>query len=474
MIGRDGYYYYPRNKLSYNKYVDIRAKLINICPWKKTKKYGSSPWNVWKQTKKYIVIPRNYGISVCGNVTRSLLYPGDIVVPYKLNSNIILRDYQMDAVNAVQNAYNDDNIWGGMLVLPTGSGKTITSLYIANLISTRTLIVVNTKSLARQWCASIKQLFNIDAIIISELSTSTNINKIILTNNFIITVVNSLKLTKSGTRRFPSPLFKTVGLVIIDEVHSMISPSILTIFRSISRKFILGLTATPDRCDNLDFLYEYFIGDILYRKKFIYTGQLPLVHFYNYKNNNYTTIVTHENKSINYTATVKKIYEDPHRMNLAVNIIKKYNTMPSINKIIVVAPFRDILESLYARVKEFEPSSGLYYSTSSKRGIEKQLSTIRTAKIIISIFSLAKQSLDIKDCNCIILLSSPILHITSSGEYNTTLLDQIVGRILRKNHTTTPHIIIINDMWGFFASHARLRKIYFRDYKKWKIINESY
>lgn len=86
-------------------------------------------------------------------------------IDYKITDNLLdnfmndeinfigsLYPYQLEAVNDVQNYTN------GIIHAPTGSGKTVMAIYLAILYKKRTLIIVNSIQLAKQWEKRIKNL----------------------------------------------------------------------------------------------------------------------------------------------------------------------------------------------------------------------------------------------------------------------------------------------------------------------------
>jgi superfamily II DNA or RNA helicase len=139
--------------------------------------------------------------------------------------------------------------WRGVIVLPTGAGKT----YVATLaIASRkrsTLVVVPTLDLLNQWydvlSAAFKRPIGIVGGSYYEILDLT------------VTTYDSayLHMERFGHR---------FGLLIFDECHHLPSPSYALAARMCLAPFRLGLTATPERSDGRT--YEDTIGPIVYRK----------------------------------------------------------------------------------------------------------------------------------------------------------------------------------------------------------------
>lgn len=137
----------------------------------------------------------------------------------------------------------------GVVVLPTGAGKT----YVATLaILSRqrsTLVVVPTLDLLNQWYDVLAAAFGVPVGIVGG-----GYHEVL---DLTVTTYDSahLHMDRFGDR---------FGLVIFDECHHLPSPSYATAARMCLAPFRLGLTATPERSDDRG--NEDTIGPVVYRK----------------------------------------------------------------------------------------------------------------------------------------------------------------------------------------------------------------
>ena len=93
---------------------------------------------------------KNSGISYTDNVLDLLPCP-------ELQSSITLRDYQKQSLDTwILNSKR------GVIVLPTGSGKTVIGINAISLLNTPTIVVVPTLDLLDQWRSRLKKEFKID------------------------------------------------------------------------------------------------------------------------------------------------------------------------------------------------------------------------------------------------------------------------------------------------------------------------
>jgi len=152
--------------------------------------------------------------------------------------------YQRDALEAWARRRHR-----GVVVLPTGAGKT----YVATLaIADRqrsTLVVVPTLDLLNQWYDVLSAALGVPVGLVGGGYHEAL--------DLTVTTYDSahLHMDRLGNR---------FGLVIFDECHHLPSPSYALAARMCLAPFRLGLTATPERTDGRG--YDDLIGPILYRK----------------------------------------------------------------------------------------------------------------------------------------------------------------------------------------------------------------
>ncbi len=146
-----------------------------------------------------------------------------------------MRPYQVDAINALIS--ND----GGILAMPTGSGKTRTAIeFLKKVNFNNALIVVTTIDLRNQWNDIIKE-------------------DLILKNKIIyVMTYQSIK----GDLNW----LNNEGIVIFDEVHHVSAKSLYNIAMKCSNATLIGLSATPFRAYRPEIMkINAAVGDIVYQ-----------------------------------------------------------------------------------------------------------------------------------------------------------------------------------------------------------------
>jgi len=195
--------------------------------------------------KKFILLP----------IARTDLLPDDceiidkrtevpVLFP-KLNSDIILRDSQQEAVNLIKENYliNANPSWG----------KTFTGLAIARELGQKTLIVVHTSFLRDQWVEECKFMLDIIPGIVGGGKKEFDHN---------IVIGNVQTLTKLITSKK-----NTFGTVIFDECHHVPAATFRNIANKMTAKYKLGLSATIKRKDKKEILIYDYISTKVYKPK---------------------------------------------------------------------------------------------------------------------------------------------------------------------------------------------------------------
>lgn len=162
-----------------------------------------------------------------------------------------LRPYQQEAYEHVWGEW-DGGTKRTLLVLPTGTGKTIVFSKIAEECvrrGRRVLIMAHRGELLEQAADKILRSTGLKCSVEKAEQTC-------LGDWFRITVGSVQTLMhERRLKKFPSGYFDAI---IIDEAHHSVSPSYQAVLQHFKDAFVLGVTATPDRADmkNLGSYYE--------------------------------------------------------------------------------------------------------------------------------------------------------------------------------------------------------------------------
>jgi superfamily II DNA or RNA helicase len=158
------------------------------------------------------------------------------------------RVYQEDALTAWTEAEGR-----GVVVLPTGAGKTVVALMAIARAAVRPLIVVPTLELLKQWREALQRQLGLPAEAVGEVGGGVR------------SIGPATVITYDSAWRRPRDL-RDFGLLIFDEVHHLPSASYRRIAEASRSPFRLGLTATPERADLRHEDLERLVGPVVYRR----------------------------------------------------------------------------------------------------------------------------------------------------------------------------------------------------------------
>lgn len=159
------------------------------------------------------------------------------------------RPYQTEALRAWQDAGGR-----GVVVLPTGSGKTHLAMMAIHQRKRATLVVAPTLDLVRQWYDLLRRTFQLPVGIVG--GGDHRVEALTVT-----TYDSALIHMEHFGNRF--------GIVVFDECHHLPSESYSLAAQSCLAPFRLGLTATPERADGREDALDELIGPEVFRKDIV-------------------------------------------------------------------------------------------------------------------------------------------------------------------------------------------------------------
>ncbi len=140
----------------------------------------------------------------------------------------------------------------GVVILPTGAGKSMVAQMAIEQVGRSALVVVPTIDLMNQWYDLLLSSFDAEVGLIGGGYFETG----------ALTVT-----TYASAFRFMERMGNQFGLIIFDECHHLPSSIYRYAAEMAIAPFRLGLTATPERADGEDRLLEELIGPIVYRRE---------------------------------------------------------------------------------------------------------------------------------------------------------------------------------------------------------------
>lgn len=152
----------------------------------------------------------------------------------------------------------------GILHAPTAFGKTVTAIGMITKRKTNTLILVHSRQLLDQWKERLQSFLPGTDVGI----TGGGIKK--PTGIIDIATYQSLINKKDNT---VSELVQNYGHIIVDECHRVSAPRFEMVLNEVRAKYVLGLTATPERQDGHQKIIFMAAGPIRHKVKNITTDK---------------------------------------------------------------------------------------------------------------------------------------------------------------------------------------------------------
>lgn len=159
---------------------------------------------------------------------------------------IDMRTYQKRAIGGAL------GVTQGVIVSPTGSGKTLTALSILIQRSQRAVILVHKQLLADQWVDVILERMGIRAGVIGGGVWREG-------REVTVAMIGTLDSRRELARIFAAK----IGILILDECHHAAAISFANVIGMFPAMYRYGFTATPERGDGLGGIVNMVMGDVV-------------------------------------------------------------------------------------------------------------------------------------------------------------------------------------------------------------------
>jgi superfamily II DNA or RNA helicase len=144
----------------------------------------------------------------------------------------------------------------GVFVGPPGIGKTVLGTYLVAQRACCTLILVHRKPLLEQWIAQLAMFLDIDEKQIGQIGGGKGKPNGRLDVAMMQSLVRKEKV---------DDLVAGYGHVIVDECHHLPAVSFERVLSEVKARYLVGLTATPQRRDGHDAIIEMQLGPVRFR-----------------------------------------------------------------------------------------------------------------------------------------------------------------------------------------------------------------
>lgn len=411
------------------------------------------------ETKNKIYIPKIYGLQKFGSPEKELdNYKGE-QWENDIQFSGALRQSQNEPVDLLMNELTK-NSSGGILCLGTGFGKTISCINILSRLKTKTLVIVNKISLLKQWENEINAFLPDARIGIIQGQKNVDVDD----KDIVIAMLQSLAKVD-----YPDSLFHSFGCTVVDEVHNIASRVFSTVLMKVCSKYTIGLSATPKRSDGCEYVFKWFIGDIVYQSKSERKGLPPVVNTIKIVSNDYKEIATVNRitgqKQIQFTSMLSDLINMPKRNKLIVEMII-HLVKDEDRRVLVMSDRREHVKQLKHMLdedKRVDFTYGLFLGQMKITDLEKS----KASQVILATFQAFGEGVSEKDLDTLILTTPKkfIGHLKNLTKNESGKLEQIVGRIFRKEHKDKfPMILDLQDHFSVYKNQSRQRMAFYKEH----------
>ena len=375
-------------------------------------------FSLFMESPNSLYLPRFYGQNRFGKPTINKISDG---TPIDLKFMGSLRKEQEPIVKLYHDAAVQNG--GGLISLKCGGGKTVLSLYLISLLKVKTIVVVHKDFLMTQWRDRIVEFLPEARIGKIQQNTIDIENK-----DIVLAMVQSLSM-----KEYDPKTFSSFGLAVFDECHHLGAETFHKSMGKIASKYMLGLSATPDRKDGLRKVFEWYIGPLVYTSKEKNTDYVETrIHEYYNDDEMYSKNEVLYNGKVCMPRMINNICGFDDRCSFINELIK--TEYEAGRKILILNDRRGYLEKTKIWLNEnlSKDCAGLYIGGMKPNELRES----QEKTIILGTFSMASEGMDIPKLNTIVL-TSPKSDVIQS-----------VGRIMREKASARklhPLIIDIKD-----------------------------
>ena len=283
-------------------------------------------------------------------------------------------------------------------VAPPGFGKTLLGAKMFEIRSCNTLIIVNKNMLLNQWIERFVDYFEYSKKDIGYLGKGKNK----LNGKIDVATMQSLKNNPDIINQY--------SFVIVDECHHIPAITFELIVKQFFGKYILGLSATPNRKDGLEPILFQQLGNIAYehKKKRTFNNHLEIIR---------TDFVS---ESDNYASLINELCADENRNNLLLSQILLHKD----RKILLLTDRIEHINILEEKLINKNIDFVSIHGSLNKKDQEERMKLVETKNLIIATTSYFGEGIDFPHLNTIIF-ATPISYYGRLVQY--------LGRIGREN-----------------------------------------
>jgi superfamily II DNA or RNA helicase len=395
---------------------------------------------IYAESKTRFYVPRHWGIKRFGKPEANIVSEG-LELPESVLFKGTPRDFQKDIINTFLESEAN-----GLICVPCGYGKSVIGLNIITCLRRRTLIVVDKEFLMNQWKSEIENFIQGARVgILQANKIETDSTKYDITICMIQTICR---------RDFPEGFFDEYGFTIFDECHHLGASYFCKTLFKIQTKYILGLSATPNRDDGLDKVFEYYIGDYIIKQTQRAPDKDAIVKavWFDSEDSVYKDVPVNWRGEPITAKLLNQVADFETRNKKIMTLIEEY--AKDKNRNILVLSDRISQLEWFEKALSSCPSQynfGYYIGGIKQSKLDENA---EKCQILLATYQMASEGFSIKKLNTVIL-ATPRKKVEQSS-----------GRIFRQRideRLVVPHIVDIIDSHTMFVNRWYVRQKFYKD-----------
>jgi superfamily II DNA or RNA helicase len=397
---------------------------------------------IYSESKTRFYVPRHWGIKKFGEPEANIVSDGiEFSKNITFSTKFPPHDFQREIIESFIN--KDSN---GLICVPCGYGKTFMALNIAIRLQRRFLIVVDKEFLMNQWKSEIENFINGARVGILQS------NKIqIESEKYDVTICMIQTICR---REFPDGFFDEYGFTIFDECHHLGASYFCQALKKIQTRYMLGLSATPDREDGLSSVFEYHLGDPVYKNTKREQDREAVVKaiWFDSDDPSYKEVPVNWRGEPITAKLLNQVADFKPRNNKIMEIIDDYAKDP--NRFILILTDRISQLEWFEKALDEWPTKYVhgYYIGGMKQS--KLDENADKCQILLATYQMCSEGFSVKKLNTVIL-ATPRKNV-----------EQSTGRIFRQRideRKVAPHIIDIIDSHECHKRRWFIRQKFYKD-----------
>ena len=393
---------------------------------------------VFYESPQRLYLPRQWALQKFG-VPQANIVPDGLDLAKTLQFQGKPFDYQEKIINDFTKAGAN-----GLICVPCGKGKTFMALAIAARLGRRFLVVVDKEFLLNQWKGEMEAFFpGLRIGILQGPKCEIEPDQFDCTICMLQSVIQ---------KPYKEHIFHSYGFTIFDECHHLGAAHFSKVLMKIQTKWMLGLSATPQRDDGLTKVFEWFLGPPVYWEKVREPDATVsvLTLSCNYQDPAYDQEPVDWKGDVVMARLLGQVIDYKPRTERISEIIKVWIKENPERRVLVLSERITHLEQFEIFLKPLGVEIG-YYIGGMKEAVRDK--TAADARIVLATYAMASEAMNIKTLNAVVLASP------------RKKVEQSTGRILRvrpEQRNLEHRILDVIDSHGLYMGQWRKRLAYYK------------